>query len=142
MLFKKLKKKRRPLTKRLLALSMLFTFSAMAKTQITEVQKYYPVSATSKSKLRLALNAASPIRSNGKVFHGHTKYHINWRFWWNSTKKECRFTRVETTLELTYTMPKLIASTKEVREVWENWYPKLNAHKQKHGQLSKDTRAC
>ncbi|MBK7145393.1 MAG: DUF922 domain-containing protein [Xanthomonadales bacterium] len=34
--------------------------------------------------LRQALDAASPIREEGKLFHGYTKWHVRWNFrWWH-----------------------------------------------------------
>ena len=76
---------------------------------------------------------------NGKVFHGYTKYNINWRFWWKFHGNQCVFTKVETTLKLKYTMPQLKSSKPDVKAVWSNWYPNLEKHEKGHGELARDT---
>ncbi|NTV14747.1 MAG: DUF922 domain-containing Zn-dependent protease [Desulfobulbaceae bacterium] len=42
----------------------------------------YQVQAANNQSLLAALNAASPIREDGEVFHGYTEWNITWRFVW------------------------------------------------------------
>ena len=117
----------------------LLSFYSSAETTFFEEFKFYEVAPTSKNSLLKTLNNSSPIKENGEVFHGHTKYNINWRFWWKSTGNNCAFTKVETTLKLKYTMPQLRSSKPEIKAVWSNWYPNLEKHEKGHGKLAKDT---
>lgn len=124
--------------KNVLFIFTLLSFYSNAETNIVESFTFYTVSPTSKSNLLKALNSASPIKEKGNVYHGHTKYNINWRFWWQSTNNQCAFTKVETTLKLIYTMPQLESSKPDVKAVWAKWYPNLENHEKGHGKLAKD----
>ena len=122
-------------------LAFIFSFLSFyshAETQVFEEFQFYEVAATSKSNLLKTINRASPIRQNGEIFHGFTKYNIKWRFWWKSNGNKCAFTKVETTLRLKYTLPQLKSSDPEVKTVWSNWYPNLEKHEKSHGKLAKD----
>ena len=125
--------------KLLLLILIFLSFYSSAKTNIVEDTLFYQVTPTSKANLLETLNSTSPIRENGDVFHGYTKYEINWRFWWKSNNDQCAFTKVETTLTLKYTMPQLKSSKSDVKVIWSNWYPNLETHEKGHGQLAKDT---
>ncbi|WP_164718211.1 DUF922 domain-containing protein [Colwellia sp. Arc7-635] len=123
----------------LLLISIFLSFYSSAETKVVESTLFYEVAPASKGSLLETVNSASPIRENGDVFHGYTKYEINWRFWWKSNNKQCVFTKVETTLKLKYTMPQLRSSKSDVKVVWSNWYPNLEIHEKGHGKLAKDT---
>ena len=120
--------------------SLIF-FSSLtnAKPVVDEKFEFYVVSPNSTSELVSMLDAKSPIKSNGKVYYGHTEYKINWHFWWEQSAVKCHITKVETTLKLIYTMPKLATHDREVQSVWKRWYPHLLKHEKHHGQLAKDT---
>lgn len=126
------------IVKFLLTLLILLSFYTNAKTEIIEDFEFYTVSTTSKSNLLKNLNSSSPIRQDGHVFHGYTRYDIKWRFWWKSINNQCVFTRVETNLKLKYTMPSLNTSNLDVKAVWSKWYPNLELHEKGHGKLAKD----
>ena len=111
----------------------LFTY---AKVDIVAKHKHYQVDASSKSTLLAAVNNASPIRENGEVFHGHTAWNIQWRFWWQSNQQQCRLNKVDVSLVITLTMPKLIKGEKQIQQVWDNWYPNLLNHEQGHIDLA------
>ena len=65
---------------RLIILSLIFTFTAnvIAEPIIEQDTTYYKVKVSSKDKLLESVNHASPIRENGKVFHGYTRFDIRW----------------------------------------------------------------
>ncbi|XQW86703.1 DUF922 domain-containing Zn-dependent protease [Thalassotalea piscium] len=125
--------------KSLLIILILLSFYSNAQTKVVEDHVFYKVSAIAKTDLLKNLNNATPIREGGEVFHGHTKYDINWRFWWSSKHNQCKLTKVETTLKLKYTMPQLVTSNPDVKHVWSKWYPNLEKHEKGHGQLAKDS---
>jgi len=124
--------------KLILILLLFITFDSVAKVTVIENVKYYKVAPSAKSNLLASLNKASPIREGSNIFHGHTKYNIDWRFWWQTKNKQCRFTQVKVTVKLLYTMPKLSIEEKEVVETWSSWYPNLDIHEKGHGQLAKE----
>ncbi len=108
-----------------------------AKSKVTEEFEYYSVTPSLKSDLRNSLDASSPIKKNGKVYYGYTKYNIKWNFWWKSKPNKCTISKVKTTLKLKYTMPKLESNDQEIKSVWERWYPNLRKHEKRHGELAK-----
>ena len=122
--------------KKMVILSLLLSPLAIAEPVIKQEYAYYSVSADSKETLLASLNSASPIRENGEVFHGYTKYNIDWHFTWKNQVKRCQLDEITTTLQLNYTMPKLDSTNQEVQTVWSNWYPHLNTHEQGHGALA------
>lgn len=68
----------------------------------------YPVSLQPSQSLVQALDAASPIRDNGQIFHGYTEWQVDWRFrWWQEANGECRITSVTTTLNIVIQLPQL-----------------------------------
>ena len=126
------------IVKYLLLVLIFLSFYSIAETNVFEEFEFYEVAPTSKSNLLKTLNNSSPIKENGEVFHGYTKYNIAWRFWWKFNGNKCAFTKVETTLKLKYTMPQLRSSKAEIKAVWSNWYPNLERHEKGHGKLAKD----
>jgi len=122
----------------LLLVFTVLSFYSSAETKIVENFQFYKVAPTSKRDLLRTLNKASPIRENGHVFHGNTRYDISWRFWWQYKNNQCVFTKVKTTLKLKYTMPQLQSSKHDVKDIWSNWYPNLEMHEKGHGKLAKD----
>ncbi|NMR25889.1 DUF922 domain-containing Zn-dependent protease [Pseudoalteromonas sp. NEC-BIFX-2020_015] len=123
---------------RLIILSLIFLFTpiVIAEQVIEQHTTYYKVKVSSKEKLLESVNHASPIRENGKVFHGYTRFDIRWRFNWEKTAKRCRLVRVKTILQLKYTMPELDSDSQQVNTVWAPWYSKLLLHEQGHGELA------
>ena len=123
----------------LLLIFTLLPFYLNAEIKIVESYRFYKVATKSKSNILEDLNNASPIREEGNVFHGYTRYDIKWKFWWKSNNNKCEVTKVETNLKLKYTMPSLISSNSEIKVIWSNWYPNLEIHEKGHGDLAKDT---
>ncbi len=119
--------------------TLLLSLFSHAKVEIVENHKFYAVNAKAKKSLLATINQASPIREDGETFHGHTKWNIQWRFWWNSNQKQCQLTKVDASLTITLTMPKLISTNKQVKGVWSRWYPNLLTHEVGHIDLAKAT---
>ncbi len=120
----------------LLMLPLLLSFYARGEVNIVERYKHYTVIANSKSKLLNAVNKASPIREGAEVFHGYTRFDINWRFWFKKADQQCQINRANTDLKLVYTLPKLQSGNHDVKIVWRNWLAKLTAHEIGHGDLA------
>lgn len=136
--FDKLQRYKERKVKALALLITLLSFYSNAETKVFEEFQFYEVAPTSKNDLLRTLNRTSPIRESGEVFHGYTKYNINWRFWWKTNDNQCVFTKVETTLKLKYTLPKLKSSKSDVNAIWSNWYPNLKTHEEGHAELAKN----
>ena len=111
---------------------MIFPSLLRAEVTVSEKFKYYSVYPVSKSGLLDELRNKSPITEDGDVFFGYTYSSINWRFKWKYNSSKCWLTSVETSLESTYTMPKLETDYFWVKGVWDKWYPNLMKHEKGH----------
>ena len=117
----------------------LLPITLNAKVLLLESTNHYIVKENNKNILLQSVREASPIRQHGKVFFGQANYDIRWRFWWKSTGKQCRMTKVQTTLKLNYMLPKLITDDLSITEAWMSWMPKLKVHEKRHGKLAIST---
>lgn len=89
--------------------------------------------------LRQALNAASPIRENGEVFHGHTKWNIRWAFKWRrKADGRCRITSNETRLDLVITMPELDGGDRAMQQRFSDFHDALYEHELGHADLARE----
>jgi len=106
--------------------------------KVKTIKNTYVVEAKDKGSLLSDINNASPIRQDGEVFHAYTDTYVNWNYWWDKRKSYCKFNRVETSVKITYTFPRLSIKTQssEVKEVWNQFYPALVEHENGHGQIA------
>jgi predicted secreted Zn-dependent protease len=89
--------------------------------------------------LRQALNAATPIREDGKIFHGHTKWNIRWTFnWRREADGRCRFTSNETRLDLVITMPELEGGGRTMQQRFADFHDALYDHELGHADLARE----
>ncbi len=89
--------------------------------------------------LRQALDNATPIREDGKKFHGHTVWNIRWKFdWWEEGDGRCRITDSETTLTLEITMPELAGGGSAMQQRFAHFRSALHVHEQGHADRARD----
>jgi len=70
--------------------------------------RYYTAHAEAGKSLFQVLQAASPIRENGRVFLGHTDRDIEWRLHWQDTARgTCRITDVHVSLQAHILLPQI-----------------------------------
>jgi len=95
--------------------------------------KYYTGMHRAGSRLLATLNAASPIRHNGAVFHGYTSWRTSWSFrWWEEADGRCRITGNHTQLSASITLPRLIADDPAIRQRFERYVKALTNHEMAH----------
>jgi len=114
--------------------------AAAAQAEVREEHAHapYPVHARADQTLREALNAATPITSEGKRFHGYTHWNVRWNFWWlEDGKGRCRITRVATQLTTRIQMPELRRSTATQEAQFQRYQRALYAHEQGHVQFGR-----
>lgn len=88
--------------------------------------------------LRQALNAATPIREDGEIFHGHTKWNIRWSFrWWREADGSCRITSNETRLDLVITLPELEGGGHAMQQRFVDFREALHDHELGHADLAR-----
>lgn len=111
---------------------------ARAEVQEEHEQAPYPVHARADQSLREALNAATPITSEGKRYHGYTQWNVRWNFWWqHDASGRCRITRVTTRLHTRVQMPELRTGTAAQEAQFRRYHRALHQHEQGHVQFGR-----
>lgn len=114
---------------------LLFSGLALAGPEISIETIYYEVSGESEQEIRSSLNSRSPVRVEEGVFDAHTSWHVNWRFNWRTHNESCFITRVNTTLDVKYILPKwdhTQSSNNGLIRKWSRYYEALIAHEEGH----------
>lgn len=115
---------------------ILFSMPVSAKPLLTETIHYYTIAPHDPEDLIPLLNQQSPIRENQHIYYGHTQTRIDWKFWWSFEDSRCWIDRVETSVNTTFTLPRLTSSYPEVNRIWGLWYPNLVKHENHHRDLA------
>lgn len=112
----------------------------LAYAEVTESLEFqdYVVRADGERSLTAAINRVSPIRQEGKVFHGFTKWHVRWNFYWNADGNgTCRMTRTKVVLSGTILLPKLVGGAGSQRDQFEAYIKNLRTHELGHYEIGK-----
>ncbi len=126
------------LASRMQAAIVVGALAASASPALAEVREQlatreYAVTADPGAPLLQLLNSATPIRENGKVFHGYTKWYVKWNYRWNEAPDgSCRITRVDTAVEGTFTLPKLVGGSGAQRTRFDTYLAALRTHEEGH----------
>ena len=79
------------------------------------------------------MNRSSPIRQDGKTFHGYTKWNVNWNFrWWREADGRCRITEVTVRATGEITLPELTNADASTRDRFDSWLSNLREHELGH----------
>ena len=77
--------------------------------------------------------------TNGQQFHAYTKWHVDWKFWWDRDHgAACRITSVRTSLTALITLPKLVGGNSAQRLEFERYVLALKQHESGHYEIGKD----
>ncbi len=120
---------------------LLLAVAQTASAEVIENLDHIDYTATPRrgQTLRQALDAASPIREEGKLYHGYTKWHVRWNFrWWREADGRCRITEVTTHLDLDITLPELEGGTPAMQERFARFREALSEHEDGHAQIARD----
>lgn len=98
----------------------------------------YEVTGNASIPLLQLLNAASPIRENGRAFHGYTKWFVNWRYRWNEgADGSCRIFSVATQVDGHMTLPRLVGGPAELRQRFDTYLTALRKHEMGHYEIAR-----
>lgn len=114
---------------------LLLLLSSHVGAELQEQLDYreYEVNVAGHTSLRQALNASSPIRHNGQIYHGYTQWHVDWRFYWRpQADGRCRIERVTTRLQATITLPHLQGAPAALQEPFRRYRAALHEHELGH----------
>lgn len=126
------------------AILLLAMAMAPARAEVVESLDYidYRADPQRGQGLREALDAATPVRPNGKIFHGNTKWHIRWSLrWWREANGRCRITSNTTTLDLDITLPQLGSGSSDMRQRFQRYRTALHAHELGHARIARSAAA-
>jgi predicted secreted Zn-dependent protease len=96
---------------------------------------YYNVSGDTADEIWTDIITKSPVRQQGKQHVAYTKWQVNWKFWWLDNGDTCEISKVETSLDITYTLPKLEQSSfipDPLLSRWQSYYSALIEHEHGH----------
>ncbi len=122
----------------MLALAVSVT-SVRADNLVRESVTYYDISGSTAQALREALNVSGPVGTDGKRYDGHTKWDIRWRFNFHTPKDVCEVSNIETTVEVTTTLPRWSDwphASPHLVEQWEDYTRALTTHERGHMNIA------
>lgn len=123
----------------LYAAMVLAAQSACAEVSESLANPTYEVRHEPGQSLSAAISAASPFREGGRVFHGDTRWHVSWRYWWNERSDgACTFTSVKTTVTGTITLPALVSNDKAAQHHFLQYVAALREHELGHYKFGTD----
>jgi predicted secreted Zn-dependent protease len=116
---------------------VLFSYSVIGAPYIKTTINTYDVYLGNSVDLGQDLNAATPINTNGRKFHGYTRWDIAWKYRWKLNNGLCRIYKVSTNVDIAYTMPKAVTLPADqlLRERYEKYYSSLMVHEEGHGEF-------
>ena len=121
-----------------LLLLLLSPLTLLADPVVNTRSVYYEIDGGNAASLWADVRNKTPVEQNGRWHVAYTKWHVNWRFWWQQNADNCEITRVATTLDVVYTLPKLIQNDTRPDELslqWEIYYSALYEHEQGHKNI-------
>ena len=121
-------------------LPLLLLLAAECSAEVGESldYTYYPVNAQRGQAVRAALQAVTPIRENGQVFYGYTKWNVRWNFRWNENPdRSCKITSVNTSVSGTITLPQLAGGDDGQRATFDRYVTALKEHEIGHFRIGK-----
>lgn len=110
-----------------------------ARVTESEQKRWYPVSQRLGNSLQSALNSASPVRENGKIFHGHTAWNIRWSFRWDRNASGlCEIVDHAIHLSVITTLPELKTGTFTAQTEFQRYLRALELHEEGHKKIAQD----
>lgn len=112
--------------------------AAIAEAEIRVDSVYYTVEGHTAEHIWADVIAKSPVQHNGRQHVAHTRWNVNWQFWWLTDGNSCEISKVTTRLDVTYTLPRLRqtpAMPESVIAHWDKYYSALFDHELGHKDL-------
>jgi len=122
---------------------LLFAMAVHATDALAEVQQslnytYYDVTLMARQSLLSALNVASPIRENSRIFHGYTRWNVHWHIRWQEhADGSCRTVSTKTDLTGDITLPRLARSDDARSAAFDRYTSALMRHETGHFDLGR-----
>jgi len=127
----------------LLLAALLPALAALAPAAHAEVKEelkytYYEVEVRP-GRLDPQIRAATPIRENGRPFHGNTRWYVRWRYQVGpSGGPQCRVATLNVELTLEITLPKIRGASARQQQAFDRYLEKLRAHEMGHVEIDRE----
>jgi predicted secreted Zn-dependent protease len=125
----------------LTCLLALFYLPAHARKDVEKTIEYqhYDVHQRAGESLLTAIKAASPVRRDGRIFHGYTEWKVSWRYQWNDRGDGgCALTSASANVQATITLPHLASGSPTVRAQFKPYIAALREHELGHYRIGVD----
>ena len=119
-------------------ISVVLSSVAFSEPLVFEEYEYYYVNPNTRADILTSLKENSPIHENGTIMYGSSNSDVKWNLKWKHNSQICWITSVNTKVNTTYTLPKLIEGGSGIDDFWANWYPNLLTHERGHHKLAID----
>jgi predicted secreted Zn-dependent protease len=119
-------------------LLLCLPLGADAEPTVSVTKEYYFVDGRTAQEIRNDLNAKTPVRQNGRKYDAHTKWNVDWHFWWRKKPGSCEISKVTTEVAVKYTLPELrdnYSIQNDLKEKWESYNRALVRHEEGHKDL-------
>jgi predicted secreted Zn-dependent protease len=120
-------------------MASLSSFSAQAKPKVVVKYKEYKVKGKNMSEIQRSIRSNGLRSANGMVYSADTDYNMLWSFKFNENTNGCSITAAETTVIITYTMPKMVYDGMEelgTGPQWDAFYNSLKTHEEGHANIA------
>ncbi len=95
--------------------------------------EHYRVPAGQHTKLCQAINAVSPIRVDGRIFHGYTSWEVRWRFRYAPRPDgRCEIKTANVDLLARMQLPQLVDATAKMDQQFRVYVRALESHEHGH----------
>ena len=121
-----------------LLLLLLSPLTLLADPVVNTRSVYYEIDGDNAAALWEDIRRKTPVEQNGRWHVAYTKWQVNWRFWWQQNADSCEITRVASTLDVVYTLPRLIQNDTRsdgLSQQWDKYYSALYEHEQGHKNI-------
>ena len=103
---------------------------------------YYIANADPSRSLLSILNSSTPIREDGRFFHGYAHWQVEWYFHWSEKPDgRCKISSVTTELTCNIQLPRLLGATSKQRDQFDKYLSALRIHELGHCQIGKKAAA-
>jgi predicted secreted Zn-dependent protease len=120
------------------ALGGLLLQVALAPPSVDETVSYYEVSGSSAQELRAAMDRLGPESDDGERFDAMTRWHVRWRYRYESDGDHCSISAFTTSVEIRMTLPRWSFRTagSPLAERWDRYMEALTGHERGHGDIA------
>jgi predicted secreted Zn-dependent protease len=123
------------------AVLLLLPFAAPVRAEVHEALDYdhYDAQALRGHSLAAAVNAASPFRPDGQVYHSATAWYLDWEVQPRATADgRCGVGEVTVSLHGQMTLPRLVGGTSKQKEHFDEYLSRLREHELGHYEIGRE----